>query len=148
MLNFSPIQFVLLDLWPVKDNPCRTVPGGQKHYFPLAVFHENYNILKMLCHISLKTCSLLNLTVLDQNLMIKRDEFEWKLCCFDFSVRFRISKNSQIDHLPMEFWECGITDKVSKVVTFENTYLWVTFGKSFIFCIFMLIYLFLISNIL
>ena len=148
MLNFSPIQFVLLDLWPIKDNPCRTVPGGQKHCFPLAVFHENYNILKMLCHISLQTWSLLNLTVLDQNPMIKRDEFERKLCCFDVSVRFRISKNLRNDHLPMEFWECGITDKVSKVASFENTYLWVTFSKSFIFCIFMLIYLFLISNIL
>ena len=33
------------------------------------------------------------------------------------------------DQLSMEFWECGITDKVSKVVSFENTYLWVTFGK-------------------
>ena len=34
----------------------------------------------------------------------------------------------------MEFWECGIADRVS---------LWVTFDKSFIFCIFMLTYLFL-----
>ena len=57
-------------------------------------------------------------------------------------------KTLRNDYLPMEFWECGMTDKVSKVVTFENAYLWVTFGKSFIFCIFMLIYLFLISNIL
>ena len=23
--------------------------------------------------------------------------------------------------LPMEFWECGIADKVSKVVIYENT---------------------------
>ena len=42
-----------------------------------------------------------------------------------------------------EFWECGIADKVLKVI-FENTYLWVTFGKSFIFCVFMLTYLFLV----
>ena len=44
----------------------------------------------------------------------------------------------------MDFWECGIAGKVSKVVIFENTYLWVTFGKSLIFSIFMLKYLFLI----
>ena len=25
--------------------------------------------------------------------------------------------------LPMEFWKCGIADKVSKVAIFENTYL-------------------------
>ena len=42
--------------------------------------------------------------------------------------------------LPMESWECGIADKVSKVAIFENTYLWVTFDKSFIFCVFMLVY--------
>ena len=33
----------------------------------------------------------------------------------------------------MEFWESDIADKVSKAVIFENTYLWVTFGKSFIY---------------
>ena len=52
------------------------------------------------------------------------------------------------DQLPMEFRECGITDKASKVVTFENICLWVTFGKSFIFRIFMLIYLFPIYKII
>ena len=35
--------------------------------------------------------------------------------------------------LPMEFWECSIADKVSKVVIFKNTYFWITFGQSFIF---------------
>ena len=44
----------------------------------------------------------------------------------------------------MDFWECGIAGKVSKVAIFENTYLWVTFGKSLIFSIFMLKYLFLV----
>ena len=47
MQNFSLIQFVLLYLWTVEYNPCRTVPGGQKIHFPLAVFHENYDILKI-----------------------------------------------------------------------------------------------------
>ena len=42
--------------------------------------------------------------------------------------------------LPTEFGECGIADKVSKVVIFENIYLWVTFQKSFIFYIFMVTY--------
>ena len=93
MLNFRHVQFVLLDLQPVGHKPCKTVPGGQKRHFPLAVFHENYKILKMFCQISLKICSLLNFRVLDQNLMIKRDEFEWKLCYFDVLVRLRISKN-------------------------------------------------------
>ena len=50
-------------------------------------------------------------------------------------------KNGQ---LPMEFWDCGIADKVSKAFVFENVYLRVTFGKSFISCIFMLTYLFLV----
>ena len=44
----------LLDLWSIKDNPCRPVPGGQKLHFFLAVFHKSYNILKTLCHMSLK----------------------------------------------------------------------------------------------
>ena len=43
----------------------------------------------------------------------------------------------------MEFRECYIADRVSKVAIFETTYLWVTFGTSFIFCIFMPTYLFL-----
>ena len=42
--------------------------------------------------------------------------------------------------LPMEFWEFGIADKVSKVIIYENAHLWVTFGQSFIFCMFMLIF--------
>ena len=44
----------------------------------------------------------------------------------------------------MEFWECSIAGKVSEVVIFENAHLWVTFGKSFIFCICILTYLFLV----
>ena len=31
--------------------------------------------------------------------------------------------------LPIEFRECGIADKILKVVIFENTYLWAVFGK-------------------
>ena len=52
-------------------------------------------------------------------------------------------KSNSISSWKMEFWERGIADKVLKVI-FENTYLWVTFGKSFIFCVFMLTYLFLV----
>ena len=51
----------------------------------------------------------------------------------------KIVRNVQ---LPMEFWEHGISDKVSKVVIFENTYLWVPLG--FMFRTFMLTYLFLV----
>ena len=91
---FSPIQFLLLDLWPIKDNPYRTMPGRQKLHFCLAVFHEDY-ILKALCQILLKIWSLLNFRVLNQNLVVKSDEFKWKLCYFDVLVRFRISKNCQ-----------------------------------------------------
>ena len=54
MQNFSPIQFVLLKLWPVKDNPYKPLPGGEKLHFCLAVFQGNCNILKTLCQISLK----------------------------------------------------------------------------------------------
>ena len=67
---------------PVKYNPCRTMPEVQKFHSPpspLLVPHEKYNILKMLCQILLKTFSLLNIRVLDQNLMIKRER---KLCSF------------------------------------------------------------------
>ena len=46
MQNFSPIQFVILDLWPIKDNLCRLVPGEQKLHFYLVVFHKNYNIFE------------------------------------------------------------------------------------------------------
>ena len=62
-----------------------------------------------------------------------------------FQSALGFSKTVRNDQLPMEFWQCGIVGKVSKVVIFENTYLWVvTFGKIFNFCIFMLTYLFLL----
>ena len=92
---FSPIQFVLSDLWPIKDSPYRPMPGRQKLHFCLTVFHEKYNILKTLCQISLKIWSLLNFRVLNQNSVVKSDEFKWKLCYFDVLVRFRISENCQ-----------------------------------------------------
>ena len=74
----------------------------------------------------------MNISGNDSNLMFQSD------LGFPKTVR-----NGQ---LPMEFWECGIADKVSKVAIFENTYLWVKFGKSFIFCIFMLVHLFLVRK--
>ena len=99
--------------------------------------------------ISLKIWSLLNFRLLNQNLMVKRDKLKWELCYFDALVKFRISESCQKWSVTNRILRCDIADKVSKVVIFENKYLWVTFGKSFIFCIFMLIYLFLIpKNIL
>ena len=92
-VNFSLIQFVFLDLWPVKDNPYRPMPGGQKLRLCLTVFHKNYNILKTLCQISLKIWSLLNFRVLNQNMMVKRDEFKWNIRCFNVLGRFGISEN-------------------------------------------------------
>ena len=66
-------------------------------------------------------------------------------CLAVFHKNFNILsvKSNHTSTWKMEFWECGIADKVLKVI-FENTYLWVTFGKSFIFCVFMLTYLFLV----
>ena len=66
-------------------------------------------------------------------------------CLAVFHKNFNILsvKSNSTSSWKMEFWECGIADKVLKVI-FENTYLWVTFGKSFIFCVFMLTYLFLV----
>ena len=55
---------------------------------------------------------------------------------FMFQLDLEFLKTGGNGQLPMEFWKCGIADKVSKVI-FENRYLWVTFGQSFIFCIFM-----------
>ena len=63
-----------------------------------------------------------------------------------FQSDLEFPKTVRNAQLPIEFLECGIADKVSKVVIFENTYLWVTFGKSFIFYIFMLTYLFLVTK--
>ena len=60
-------------------------------------------------------------------------------------LRFPITvRNGQ---LPMEFWECGIADRALKVI-FYNTYLWVILGRSFIFHIILLIYLFPISKVI
>ena len=55
-------------------------------------------------------------------------------------------KTGRNGKLPVEFLEIVIADKVSKVAIFENTYIWVTFGKSFIFCICMLVFLFLVHK--
>ena len=69
-------------------------------------------------------------------------------CLAVFHKNFNILsvKSNSISSWKMEFWECGIADKVLKVI-FENIYLWVTFGESFIFFfffVFMLTYLFLV----
>ena len=42
-------------------------------------------------------------------------------------------KTGRNGQLPVEFWEIGIADKVSKVAIFKNTYIWVTFDKKFHF---------------
>ena len=55
-----------------------------------------------------------------------------------FQSDLEFPKTDKNGKLPMEFWKCDIDDKVS------NKYLWVAFAKSFIFCIFMLTYLFLV----
>ena len=62
---------------------------------------------------------------------------------FMFQSDLEFPKTDRNSKLPMEFWKCGMANKVSKVAIFENTYFWVTFGKSFIY-VFMLIYLFLV----
>ena len=41
-----------------------------------------------------------------------------------FQSDLGFSKTVKNNQLPMEFWEYGIASKVSKVVIFENTYLW------------------------
>ena len=64
-----------------------------------------------------------------------------------FQLDLEFQKTVWNGQLPMEFWDCGIADKVSKVFIFENAYLRVTFGKSFIFCIFMRTNLFLVFKI-
>ena len=63
--KFQSNIVVLLDLWPVKDSPCRPMPSGQELHFCLAVFHKNYSILKMIRHISLNIWSLLNFRLLN-----------------------------------------------------------------------------------
>ena len=88
---FRLIKFVLLELWPMKDDPCGPLPGGQKLHFCARVFCKNCNILRRLCQMKLKICSLLNFRMLNWNLMVKRDECTWKLCYFGVSVRFRIN---------------------------------------------------------
>ena len=75
---FSLIQFVLLDLWPVKDAPYRPLPSGQKLHFHLAAFSKNCNILRIHGQIKLKICNWQNFRVLNQNLIVKRDEYKWK----------------------------------------------------------------------
>ena len=59
-----------------------------------------------------------------------------------FQSNLRILKAVKNGQLLIEFWECGIADKVSEVIIFENTYLWVTFGKSFIFFIYLCSYIY------
>ena len=46
--------------------------------------------------------------------------------------------------LPMQFQKYGIVDEVPKVTIFENIYLSVNFGKSFIFFKKNMLYLFLV----
>ena len=78
---------------------------------------------------------------IDPCLLVKKFISAWQ--SFTKILIFWVSNQTAHHSWKMEFWECGIADKVLKVI-FENTYLWVTFGKSFIFCVFMLTYLFLV----
>lgn len=48
MQILSPIEFVVLDLWLIKDGICRPLPDGQKLYFWLALFHQNCDVLRTL----------------------------------------------------------------------------------------------------
>ena len=93
--NFQSNTVWTFGFMVLKDNPYRPMPGRQKLHFCLAIFHENYDIFKALCRISLKIWCLLNFRVLNQNLVVKNDEFKWKLCYFDVLIRFRISENCQ-----------------------------------------------------
>ena len=92
---FCLIQFLLLGFWPIKNGPCRPLLNEQKLRFCLSAFCKNCNILRTLCQIKLQICSLLSFRVMNQNLMVKRDEYKQKLYYLDFSVRLRVSENCQ-----------------------------------------------------
>ena len=44
---------IFLDLWPIKNEPCRPLPGEQKLHFRQAAFCKNYNIFRTLGQIKL-----------------------------------------------------------------------------------------------
>ena len=44
----SLVQFLVLDLWTIKDGPYRPLPGGPKLLFCLTLIHKSFNILSVL----------------------------------------------------------------------------------------------------
>ena len=74
--------------------------------------------------------------MLNHNLWLKETNASQSYAIFMFQSDLEFPKTDRNGKLPMEFWKCGIADKVSKVAIFENTYFWVTFGESLIFYVY------------
>ena len=116
MQVFSPLQ-LLLYFWvygPSEITPIDQSPVCINSISVCHFLHENNNILKILCQISLKIWSLVNFRLLNQTLMVKEmnSSANYAIMMLQFDLRFlKTFKNGQ---LPMEFWECGISDKVWK----------------------------------
>ena len=98
----SLIQFVLLDLWPVKDGLCRPILGGQKLHFLLVIecFVKSgwkFAVSKILwCWIRIWRLKYMNTSG------------NYAILMFQLDLEFpETVKNGQ---LPMEFWDCGIAD--------------------------------------
>ena len=68
MRIFSPVQFLVLDLWSVDPYPV-----GKNSVSAKTPSDKNFNILRTLCNEKLKTY-MLNFRLLNLNLMVIRDE--------------------------------------------------------------------------
>ena len=68
MQIFSPVQFLVLDLWSVDPYPV-----GKNSVSAKTPLYKNFNILRTLCNEKRKTY-MLNFRLLNLNLMVMRDE--------------------------------------------------------------------------
>ena len=69
---FSPRQFMILNLWPIKEDLCRSLLGGNNSISGSPHSLKEFNILIALCSIKLKICILPNTDIVNYQVNIDR----------------------------------------------------------------------------
>ena len=92
------------------------------------------------CRKKLKTYILPKFGLLNQNLLVKRDEWERKSCCFDIFVRFTNYKNCQNWSINNAIFEMRHSE-VPKITIFWKRIALGNFSRSFIFFVYLCLYI-------
>ena len=121
----------LVDPYPVGKN---SVSAKQPSIIP------TFHILRTPCRKKLKTYILPKFGLLNQNLLVKRDEWDRKSCCFDIFVRFTNYKNCQNWSITNAIFEMRHSE-VPKITIFWKRIGLSNFSRNFIFFVYLCLYI-------